>query len=241
MEKYEILFGNDRIEYYLEIKKVKNININVRPDGTILVTANNDISNSKIEEVVSSKSKWILQNLNYFNKLRSEVVESNKKFLSGESIKYLGRQYMIKVVEDSNEEVKISDNLLIIKVKDPNNYNDKLKLYKKWINDQCKIIFSDIFKKWYPKFEKYGIEKPKLSIRTMKTKWGSCIINKNHIILNRELIKAPKFCIEYVVVHELTHLMHINHDDKFYSFLSTLFPEWEYAKKVLDIEVVREI
>lgn len=93
----------------------------------------------------------------------------------------------------------------------------------------------------YEKLEKYGIEKPKISIRKMKTRWGSCSKNRQKIILNSELIKAPKACIDYVVLHEIIHLLHRNHDRKFYNFLTIYMPDWKKRKAILDSEIVCEV
>ena len=88
---------------------------------------------------------------------------------------------------------------------------------------------------------KYQVPKPRIMIRIMKARWGSCWKVANTILLNFELIKAPKYCIEYVVLHELIHFLHRNHDQQFYVFLSALMPDWKQRKAILDEEVVREL
>ncbi|MDI3478706.1 MAG: hypothetical protein PWQ59_2231 [Thermoanaerobacterium sp.] len=95
--------------------------------------------------------------------------------------------------------------------------------------------------KLYMAIEKYGIKMSDIQIRTMKARWGSCIRDKNIIILNYELIKAPKFCIDYVVLHELIHFKYKNHDSNFYAFLTALMPDWKQRKEILDEEIVREL
>lgn len=91
----------------------------------------------------------------------------------------------------------------------------------------------------YSSVEKYGIEKPEILIRTMRARWGSCTPEKKSILLNSELIKAPKFCIDYVVLHELIHFKYRNHDNDFYDFMTSLMPDWKQRKEILDEEVVR--
>ena len=85
------------------------------------------------------------------------------------------------------------------------------------------------------------ISKPELDIRLMKARWGSALVDQNKIILNSELIKAPKYCIDYVVLHELIHFKYNNHSDNFYRMLYTLMPDWEKRKEILDEEVAREL
>ena len=89
--------------------------------------------------------------------------------------------------------------------------------------------------------EKYGINKPIIQIRLMRARWGSCIKLKNILLLNFELIKAPKFCLDYVVLHELIHFIHRSHDAEFYAFLTVLMPDWRIRKEILDEEVAREL
>jgi len=88
---------------------------------------------------------------------------------------------------------------------------------------------------------KYGVGKPHLEIRVMKARWGSAQINNNTILINTELIKAPKYCIDYVILHELIHFKYNNHSENFYNMLFTLMPDWEKRKKILDEEIVREL
>lgn len=95
--------------------------------------------------------------------------------------------------------------------------------------------------KIYLIIEKYEIKKPSISIRTMKARWGFCIKDKNIVLLNYELIKAPKYCIDYVVLHELIHFKFRNHDKEFYSFMTALMPDWKKRKEILDEEVVRNL
>jgi hypothetical protein len=93
----------------------------------------------------------------------------------------------------------------------------------------------------YPFIQKYNVNKPKLMIRKMKSRWGSCLRDSNAILLNFELIKAPKYCIDYVVLHELIHFLYKSHDQQFYNFLTALMPDWKQRKSILDEEVVREL
>lgn len=85
---------------------------------------------------------------------------------------------------------------------------------------------------------KYEVPNVQINIRKMKSRWGSCLLEKQIIILNKELIKAPKYCIEYVILHELIHLIYKNHDKKFYDFLYTLMPDWKERKRILDEEII---
>jgi len=154
----------------------------------------------------------------------------------------VGKKYRLKVEEtNKNELVKYYQGFIYIYVKDKNNYKRKEKLLNDWFREKAEINFKESLKRVYQIIEKYDVKKPQIQIRTMKARWGSCIKDKDTILLNYELIKAPKFCIDYVVLHELIHFKYKNHDGTFYNFMTSLMPDWMQRKEILDEEVVREL
>lgn len=108
------------------------------------------------------------------------------------------------------------------------------KLVKFFLDQQCQAVFGEVMDELYPMFRKYGVKKPSLRIREMETRWGSCLVKKGIVTLNKRLLEAPRNCIEYVVMHELCHLIHPNHSKQFYSFLAMLMPDWKERKQFLD-------
>lgn len=241
MEKHSITYSGKTIEFELHRKNVKNINLNVRPDMNIVISANEKVPMEFILNFVKGKAPWILKNVNYFRDVQPEHT-TKKAYISGETFKYLGKQYRLKVEEVAdNEGVKYFQGFIYLKVKDKQNYNRKEKLLHDWFRAKAELNFKASLNRVYPIIEKYGINRPDIQIRTMKARWGSCIHDKNIIILNYELIKAPKFCIDYVVLHELIHFKYRNHDANFYAFLTALMADWKQRKGILDEEVVREL
>ncbi|MFP4698376.1 MAG: M48 family metallopeptidase [Eubacteriales bacterium] len=239
MEKHTIRYSNKLIEFELYRKNVKNINLRVKPNMSVVVSANSKVSIDQILKFVKSKAPWILKNINHFKNI-SPKQSVKKKYISGETFRYLGKQYRLKLEDiDNKESVKYYQGYIYLYTKDKSNYQHKEKLINNWYKSKAEEKFKDSLNKMYPIIEKYGIKKPKLKIRKMKARWGSCIINKNTIILNLELIKAPKHCIDYVVLHELIHFKYRNHNNDFYSFLTSLMPDWKQRKKILN-EVARE-
>lgn len=241
MEKHIVKYGDRIIEFELERKKVKNINLDVKPDMTITVKASEEVPVDYILKFVKKKTPWIIKSIGYFKETQPEY-NTNKKYISGESIKYLGKQYRLKVEEsESYEGVKYYQGFIYIYVKDRNNFEAKRRLLKAWFKKKAIVNFNESLERIYPIVEKYDIEKPKTNIRLMKARWGSCIKDKKTIILNCELIKAPKFCIDYVMLHELLHFKYSNHSSEFYSFLTSLMPDWKMRKELLDEEIVRDL
>lgn len=241
MEKHSIEYGGKIIEFEVERKNVKNINLNVKPDMSVVISANEKVPIDYLLGFVKSKATWIIKNVGYFKDVQPEHA-AEKVYLSGETFKYLGKQYRLKVEETNDKEgVKYYRGYIYLTVKDKQNYNRKEKLIDSWYREKANKKFAESLERVYPSIEKYGIVKPEISIRTMKARWGSCTPEKRSIILNSELIKAPKLCIDYVVLHELIHFKYRNHDNDFYDFMTALMPDWKQRKEILDEEVVREL
>lgn len=240
MTKHTITYGDKKIDFELERKDVKNVNLNIRPDMSIKVSANYEVPLEYIKSFVRENGAWILKNTDYFKKFKPET-KSYKEYVSGESFKYLGRQYRLKVEKSEIETIKYLRGFIYLYVKDTNDFKRKEKLFKNWLNERANIRFNKSLDNMYQLVKTFDIPKPDIKIRDMKARWGSCYRKDKVIILNLELIKAPKYCIDYVVLHELIHFKYKNHDNNFYTFLSSLMPDWKKRKKILDEEVVKDL
>jgi hypothetical protein len=240
MTKHEISYGKHKINFILKRKDVKNINLNLKPDLIVEVSASHKVPIKRIHSFVQRKARWIIKNREYFLKTFSEISHDHE-YVNGETFRYLGRQYRLKVVKSKEESVKCKRGFFYLSLKDTKDFNKKEQLIKEWYKDNSLRIFNESFEKIYGVIKKYGIPKPKLSIRNMKARWGSCVESKKTILLNNDLIEAPKFCIDYVILHELIHFKHKNHDKGFYRLQESLMPDWKKRKDILDTEVVRSL
>jgi predicted metal-dependent hydrolase len=241
MEKHQIEYANRVIDFVLKRKNVKNVNLNVKPDMTIEVTANDRVPLDFISDFVKSKGSWILKNVGQFKDVQP-LKQSEREYVSGETFKYLGKQYRLRVQKATEEEmVKYFRGFIYLYVKDTDNVIRKAKLLDEWYREKAQMIFDQSLEKMYPMVQKYGVVKPEIDVRLMKTRWGSALTDKNTILLNSELIKAPKYCIDYVVLHELIHFNYNDHSENFYQMLYSLMPDWEKRKVILDEEVVKDL
>ena len=136
--------------------------------------------------------------------------------------------------EAKKDTIAIDGVYIFLEVKDINDVEKKRRIVTRFLDQECKTIFTEVMEDLYPLVKKYGIEKPTLRIRDMETRWGSCLAKKRIITLNKRLLESPRNCIEYVVMHELCHLIHPNHSKQFYSFLTMLMPDWKERKIYLD-------
>lgn len=241
MEKHQVQYGSKWIEFELERKNVKNVNLNIKPDMTVTVSASEKVPLEFIYNFVKSKSAWITKQVKQFETVQP-YKQSEREYVSGESFKYLGKQFRLKVQETTEEEtVKYFRGFIYLQVKNRHDYSRKAKLMEQWYRDKAKKIFEELLDKLYPLVQKYGIDKPALDMRVMKARWGSALVDSKTILLNSELIKAPKYCIEYVILHEMIHFKYNDHSDSFYDMLYALMPDWEKRKAILDEEIVREL
>ncbi|MBY0244639.1 MAG: M48 family metallopeptidase [Sphingobacteriaceae bacterium] len=226
----QVNYGSKSIEYNLSFATRKSLGIKVLPDGLVKVIAPNDTSIIDINKKVKLKANWILKQQAFFCSYKPNT--PTRKFVNGETHLYLGRQYKLQIIEDTINEIKIYRGTMIMKTKKANPEYLEKKL-NEWYKEKAIIHFEELINSSLEKFNKYKIEKPVLDIRLMQKRWGSCT-KSGKIILNTELIKAPKGSIEYVVIHELCHLIHHNHNKEFYDLQNRLSPNWEKWKEKLE-------
>lgn len=240
MEVQKFQYNKKEFEYYLTRKDVKNININVKPNLKIEVSASDKVPLEKINETLRKKYSWINKNLNYFKKSQG-LEKKPKEYVNGESFKYLGKQYRLKVIQSKEESTRFYRGFIRLYVKNTRNTKKKKQAIENWYRERSLVIFEESLERMHKLIQKYNVEKPNLKIRQLKSRWGSCFRDKKQIILNSDLIEAPKFCIDYVILHELVHFKYENHNKDFIKLLTALMPDWEKRKEILDFEVIRNL
>jgi len=223
-----IEFGSRRIEFQLEYSDRKSLGITVTPNLDVLVKAPADTSIEKIKEKLRKKAPWIIRQQSFFLAFHPKMPA--RKFISGETLLYLGRQYRLKIIINGDENVKLKGKF--IEVTTPDKARAK-QLIADWYLKNAKKKFNAIAFELIEKFKKYSAEPNSIVLREMPTRWGSCTA-KGKIILNPELIKAPKGCIEYVIIHELCHLIHHDHTQRFLDLQTKEMPDWEKWKMKLE-------
>lgn len=208
-------------------KEVKHTIIKVKPNGEVILTTPLESSDAYIHSVINKRSSWIKQKLEFY----SCYQHGNKEYVSGEDFKYLGKSYRLKVIESKKEYVKLQRSFLELYVKNKADTNHKQKIIYDWYYDKALMHFYGILDR-LNKITKQEIGN--VRIRHMKTRWGSCNVATKNINLNIELIKKPKICIEYVIFHELAHLIHPNHSREFYNYLACHMSDWQVRKMLLE-------
>jgi len=223
-----IQFGSKQIDFHLEYSDRKSLGITVKPDLSVLVKAPVDTSLEKVKEKLRKKAPWIIRQQSFF--LYFHPKTPARKYISGETHLYLGRQYRLKFIQNNFESVKLKGKYIEATVNDKSSAEH---LVGEWYLQNAKSKLRIIAQPLIDSFKKYNIEPSSIVLRAMPTRWGSCT-PKGKIILNPELIKAPKGCIEYVIIHELCHLVHHDHTQKFIDLQTKEMQDWEKWKMKLE-------
>ena len=229
----EIVLNGKRIEYDLQRKDVKNINLRIKADRTIFLSANSRVSDEVIEEFIQSKSEYILKALAHYEEL-AKYAPKPKQYVEGETFRILGHDRRLKIVEGKKNKIESDESYIILTTKDPDDAVLKKRMLDKWLVSICKDAIQSLCDSIYPKFQKYGVAYPTIRYRNMVSRWGSCQPKRCILTFNYALVEAPISCIEYVVVHEFTHFLQPNHSKKFYQQLAMFMPDWEERKKILE-------
>ena len=226
-------YGEERIvfERVLRSQATSKVLIKVHPDCRVVVSAPEDATSETVLYAVKQRGRWIYEQLREFRQQLEHV--TLRKYISGESHYYLGKQYLLKVhVEpDQVQGVKLLRGKLEVSVR----ASDATRV-KNLLIDWYKIRAREVFARRLDVLLEQALwvqERPSIRILTMQTQWGSCSPN-GRITLNPHLVKAPRDCIDYVILHELCHIAEHNHSERFYRLLSQVMPNWEKTKERLD-------
>ena len=221
---------NDNIWVELRPKKIKNIHLRVhQPDGRVTLSAPIHMEIETIRRFLISKIDWILQQQ---RKIKERPKESQREFLNQESHYVWGECYLLNVVEiDTAPRIELSGNQLMYYSKSNWNQVQKLKFLDAWYRELIRNQLVEVVPKWEGSI---GVKANQFLIQKMKTLWGSCNTKTHSIRLNSELAKKPKECLEYVVVHELMHLIEPSHNRRFVTLMDQHMPHWRTLKKVLN-------
>ncbi len=223
-----IQFGSKQINFKLRFSNRKSLGITVTPDSEIIVHAPTEASIEKIKEKVIKKAPWILKQLSYF--LSFDPKTPPRKFIGGETHLYLGRQYRLKIIRGKKDTVKLQGKFIEVIT------DEKMKvkrLVENWYVRNARNRFQIYADPFIERFIKYNVEPLEIVLRKMPSRWGSCTPT-GKVILNPDLIKASKGCIEYVIIHELCHLVHRNHTKIFIDLQTKEMPDWTKWKTKLE-------
>jgi len=222
------------LDYRLVKEKRKTISATVYPSRELVVKAPSEATVERIDEFLRRRLRWILKQQRYFAQFKPRP---EKQYVSGETFRYRGRSYKLLVrMDDGNEHVSMQHGTLTVFTSAPKDTDRVKTLIGRWYGWQINRVFHERFDVCFALFDYKA--KPGLIFKEMTRRWGSYSHRTNRVILNRKLIKAATRYIDYVIIHELCHVVHPNHSKDFYELLSSKVPDWERLKAELELKLL---
>ncbi|MBV6448809.1 MAG: hypothetical protein FCKEOINB_02499 [Nitrosomonas sp.] len=216
-------------------KDIKYVHLSVYPpDGKVKVSAPVSMSQDTIRVFVISKLGWIKKQQ---NKLRAQEREAPREYLDRESHYVWGKRYLLKIQEtDAPSKIELKHNKLVLSIRPGTSQERKQAVLEAWYRENLKQTVPELIEKWQPLM---GVHVNRFYVQRMKTKWGSCSFHSGNIRLNTELAKKPLVCLEYIVVHEMTHLLEPTHNSRFTGLMDQFLPKWRFYRDELNRLPVR--
>lgn len=223
-----VTFGRKEIAFRVQYSERTTLGITVTPDMEVVARAPLNATMEQVSAYVKKKAAWILKQQRFF--LTYHPKTPARRFVGGETHLYMGRQYRLKIEDGDRDSVKLKGRFIEVTTDD----RAKVKgLVEQWYAQHAHERLHAIAAPLIDRFRRHGVEPSSLLLKSMPTRWGSCTA-KGKVILNPELIKAPRGCIEYVIVHELCHLIHHDHTQRFVDLQTKEMPDWERWKGKLE-------
>jgi predicted metal-dependent hydrolase len=224
-----------RIAVDVVLKDIKNVHLSVYPPmGRVRIAAPSRMSLDTIRVFAISKLSWIKQQQ---QQLREQERETPREYLNRESHYLWGKRYLLTVREDNEApSIELKHSRILLRVRPGTSEDRKQALFEEWYREQLKKAVLPLLAKWQPLM---GVTVNRVFVQRMKTKWGSCNPTAGHIRLNTELAKKPPECLEYIVVHEMSHLLEPTHNSRFIGLIGRFMPKWQYYRRALNRLPVR--
>lgn len=226
-----ILTIND-VEIQVTKKNIKNIHLSIHPpNGEVRISAPKKMTDDTIRIFALSKISWIKKHQSKFeNQERIPELE----YISGENHYYFGQLYILNVIYQSSNRAKVeirNKNYIDLYVKEGTNKEKRRNVMKEWYRKELKKAIPSMIEKW----EKVmGVTVEEWGIKQMKTRWGTCNPKAKRVWLNLELVKKPYHCLEYIIVHEMAHLIERGHGERFKAIMDKYYPNWRDINKELN-------
>ncbi len=230
-----VYYGTHLIPVRVFFEPRNQLVITVRPDMQIEARAPSGSDPKRVQEKLDEKAGWMWRQLDYFEQF--QPMQPPRQYVTGETHIYLGRQYRLKISQSDQERVRLIGKFFEVETADPADTEKVKALMVGWYRSHAEDLIRRRMAIYLPEVQRYGAGVPEVRIRKMKLRWGSCT-PAGVLQFNPELVKAPIHCVDYVLVHELCHLVFANHSPDFYQLLRMLMPDWPARKERLEKVVV---
>ncbi|MGE5486121.1 MAG: M48 family metallopeptidase [Ignavibacteriales bacterium] len=232
LSRHVLRLGSVEIPFSLARSQRKTVRIAVSPDRQVDVVAPSDWPLQRILDLVEKRGAWIVRQIEYLRTFCP--LPTSRRYVSGETHYYLGRQYRLKIIRAEQDGVKLIRGYLRVFVHEPSDVARVRRLVDDWFNSHAREVIATRLEQCCALLQHFDVPRPqRTAFRRMKSRWGSCS-KTGGILLNTQLAHVPVACIDYVITHELCHLKYPNHSRAFYELLSRVMPDWKNRKERLE-------
>jgi predicted metal-dependent hydrolase len=216
-------------------KDIRNVHLSVHPPtGRVRIAAPERMSLDTLRVFAIAKLPWIKKQQ---RKLQEQDRETRREYIDRESHYVWGQRYLLKVVEaDQPASVELIHGRMILRVRPGTGSAKRQAIVEEWHREQLREVVPPLIKKWE---ELMGLKVRRFFIQRMKTKWGSCNEEAGSLRLNTDLARKPRECLEYIVVHEMVHLLEPTHNERFIALMDQFMPKWQFYRDLLNRLPVR--
>ena len=230
----KIVLGDREIPIEFERKRIRNINVRVRRDGSLYCSLPYYASFKEAEEFIISRSDYLLKSIDKV--LHEEKTKSlSRQYVEGEVFDILGSQYVLHVSQGSKNTCRAEAGIITLEVTDPSDYRTKYMTYEKWRRSVIRSVIVNYCNEIYPLFELRGVNQPKkITLGEYKSFWGECFAKRGELKFSYRLFEKDRELIRYVVVHEFAHFIVPNHSAEFWNVVGSVIPDYKELRKRLN-------
>lgn len=228
---HSVRYGNVDVAFTLDRSNRRTLGITVRADGSVIVRAPDSAKLTDIEERVRRRAGWIVAQQAWAERYRPRTPP--RTYQEGETHLHLGRQYRLVVQSALAEAVWLEGDRIVLAMHRPNRFDERAALLRSWRLAQARHVYKDRLTALFEAFASYSSVPPRVIVRDLSHRWGS-LTDRGNMVLSRDLIQAPRACIDYVITHELCHLVHSDHGDGFRQLLAQIMPDHAQRKERLE-------
>lgn len=234
--KFSVSYGQSRFDVKISYRDLDRLTVNVHPDQTVTAVAPSGQPWDRIQARLEARAGWIAKQVRHFEQFKPSPVP--RRYVSGESVLYLGKQYRLRVRKADKDTVRLIGPYLLVQTRDTEAAKVK-SLVQAWYRGRANEVLRVRLNRCLERTSSLGLAEPQLCLRRMRTRWGSCTASGT-VALHPDLVMVPSQCIDYVIVHELCHRKVLRHDQRFYRLLDRYQPDWKARKARLDQFVLGE-
>lgn len=230
----KLILGSREVSVEFERKRIKNINVRVRRDGTLYCSLPYYASVREAEEFIISRGEYLLKSLDSLTE-EEKTKTLSRHYVDGEMFSVLGKPYVLKVLQGPKNTCSAEEGVITLEVKDASDYRSKFMTFERWRRRCIRSVIADLCQEIYPLFARRGVPMPKkITLGEYRSFWGECFAKRGELKFSYRLFEKDPVLIRYVVVHEFAHFLEPNHSSRFWAIVADIVPDYKELRKRLN-------